>query len=53
MNANIQKYVVECEICERNKNDNVLTPELLHTLHTPNPKWEEISMEFIEGLLMS
>jgi hypothetical protein len=53
MNKDIQKFVVECEICQRNKNENVMTPGLLHPLHIPDQKWEEISMDFIEGLPMS
>lgn len=49
----IQKYVAECDICQRNKSENIPTPSLLHPLHIPNQKWEEISMDFIEGLLAS
>ena len=53
MNTDIQKYVSECEACQRNKSENVLTPSFLHPLHIPNKKWEEISMDFIEGLPLS
>jgi hypothetical protein len=53
MNADIRKYVAKCDICQRNKSENVLTPRLLHPLHIPNQKWEEISMDFIEGLPIS
>ncbi|MDO5305520.1 MAG: RNase H-like domain-containing protein, partial [bacterium] len=53
MNADIQKYVAECGVCQRNKNENILSPGLLHPLHIPSQKWEEISMDFIEGLPMS
>jgi hypothetical protein len=28
MNKDIQKFVVECDICQRNKNENVMTPGL-------------------------
>jgi len=50
MNKNIQKFVTECEICQRNKKENVRTPGLLHPLHIPDQKCEEILMDFIEGL---
>jgi hypothetical protein len=53
MSADIRKYVAECDLCQRNKNENVSTPMLLHPLHIPNEKWEEISMYFIEGLPIS
>ena len=53
MNADIQKYVAECGVCQRNKSENILSPGLLHPLHIPSQKWEEISMDFIEGLPMS
>ena len=50
MYKDIHKYVAECNTCQRNKSKNVMTLGLLHLLHIPNQKWEEISMEFIEGL---
>ena len=53
MYKDIQKYVVKCDTCQRNKSKNVMTPELLHPLHIPTQKWEEISMDFIEGLPLS
>ena len=53
MSNDIQKYVAECNKCQRNKNENIMTPRLLHPLNIPNQKWEEISMDFIEGLPVS
>ena len=50
MQKYIQQYVAECDKCQRNKSENVLTPGLLHPIHIPNQKHEEISMEFIDGL---
>ena len=49
MSKEIQKYAAKCDICQRNKSDNVPTRGLLHPLRIPNQKWEEISMDFIEG----
>ena len=47
MHKDIQKYVAECDTCQRNKSENIMTPGLLHPLHMPKQKWEEISMDFI------
>jgi hypothetical protein len=53
VSVNIRKYVAECDLYQRNKNENVSTPGLLHLLHIPNKKWEAISMDFIKGLPIS
>jgi len=53
MHKDIQKYVAECDTCQRNKSENIMTLGLLHPLHIPKTKWEEISMDFIEGLPLS
>ena len=49
----IQNYVAECDTCQRNKSENVRTLGLLHPHQIPTQKWEEISMDFIEGLPVS
>ena len=53
MYKDIQKYVAKCDTSQRNKSKNVATPGLLHPLHIPNQKWEEISMDFIKGFPLS
>ena len=50
MYKDTQKYVAECDTYQRNKSENVMTPGLLNSLHIPTENWEEISMDFIEGL---
>ena len=45
--------MAECNKCQRNKGENISTPGLLHPLHIPDQKWEEISMDFIDGLPFS
>ena len=50
MHKDIKKYAAECDTCQRNKNENVMTRGLLHPLHILKQKWEEISMDFIEWL---
>lgn len=39
-----------CDICQRYKTENVAYPGLLQPLPIPNRIWEEISMDFIDGL---
>ena len=50
MQKYIQQYVAECNKCHRTKSENVLTLGLIQPIHIPNQKWEEISMDFIDGL---
>ena len=38
MQKDIQQYVAECDNCQRNKSENVLTLGLLQPLHIPNQK---------------
>lgn len=53
MSRDIKKYVAECDKCQRNKSENIMTRGLLRPLNILNQKWEEISMDFIEGLPVS
>eukprot|EP00253_Pinus_taeda_P034459 PITA_34459 len=53
MGKKFQKYVTECDVCQRNKGENIPTSCLLQPLHIPNQTWEEISMDFVEGLPIS
>jgi hypothetical protein len=50
MKKYIQKFVRECQVCQRNKGEIVKALGLLQPLHIPNQIWEEISMDFITGL---
>ena len=38
MYKEIQKYVAECDTCQRKKGKNLVTPGLLYLLHIPNQK---------------
>lgn len=49
----VREYVRACDVCAKNKGENVAYPGLLQPLPTPNRVWEEISMDFIDGLLTS
>ena len=44
------KFVAECDICQRNKAENIACLGLLQPLPIPDQIWSDISMDFIEGL---
>lgn len=50
MKSDVKKYVEKCSICQRNKADSVSPVGLLQPLPIPNRIWEDISIDFIEGL---
>ena len=49
----MRAYVRECHTCQKNKNENVLTPSLLQPLPIPRAPFVDINIDFIEGLLNS
>ena len=53
MRNEIGIFVVECEIHQRNKDENVSYPGLLQPLPILEQVWIDISMDFIEGLSTS
>ncbi|TYK08533.1 transposon Tf2-1 polyprotein isoform X1 [Cucumis melo var. makuwa] len=50
MKSDIQKYCEECVVCQRNKSLALTPAGLLLPLEIPNKVWNDISMDFIEGL---
>jgi hypothetical protein len=50
MKQDIRKFVVECEVCQRNKGETVKSPRTLQPLPIPPAIWKDISMDFITGL---
>ncbi|GJW15685.1 ty3-gypsy retrotransposon protein, partial [Tanacetum coccineum] len=50
MKQDVTKLVSECEICQRNKYSNMVPGGLLQPLALPDKVWDEVSMDFIEGL---
>ena len=46
----IRRFIKECEVCQRNKVENLKPVGLLQPLQIPNQVWTDISMDFIEGL---
>jgi hypothetical protein len=50
MKQDVHTFVVECDVCQRNKGETIKTPGTLQPLLIPSAIWQDISMEFIVGL---
>ncbi|KAJ0816356.1 putative nucleotidyltransferase, Ribonuclease H [Helianthus annuus] len=46
----VQRFVKECSVCQRAKNETVAYPGLLQPLPVPKTIFSDISMDFISGL---
>jgi hypothetical protein len=53
MKTNICTFVVECDVCQRNKGETIKPLGKLQSLPIPPTIWRDISMDFIVGLLKS
>lgn len=47
MNLEVQNYIRNCSVCQKNKYDNAAKPGLLQPLPIPDGIWESISLDFI------
>jgi hypothetical protein len=50
MKRDVVKYVALCDTCQQVKAEHQRPAGLLQPLQVPEWKWEEIAMDFIEGL---
>ncbi|XP_010484774.1 PREDICTED: uncharacterized protein LOC104763056 [Camelina sativa] len=50
MHRVVKQYVAECETCQRAKTTSLAPAGLLQPLHVPDQVWEDVSMDFIDGL---
>lgn len=50
MITDVQRFVSECEVCQRAKPDRTKLPGLLRPLPVPDRAWKVASLDFVEGL---
>jgi hypothetical protein len=53
MKADVHAFVLACDVCQRNKHEARSSAGLLQPLLVPTQVWEDISLDFIDGLPMS
>jgi hypothetical protein len=49
----VDSFVRQCSICQQAKHENCKTPGLLSPLLIPQSSWQDIAMDFIDGLPLS
>ena len=50
MYQSVKEHVAACDTCQKTKSKTMAPAGLLQPLHIPNRVWEDISMDFIDGL---
>ena len=46
----VQNFVSNCDVCQRHKYDSTSPAELMQLMPIPHQVWDDISLDFIEGL---
>jgi hypothetical protein len=46
----VTQFVGQCQVCQQAKSERVHPPALLQPLPIPTRAWEDVSMDFVEGL---
>ena len=50
MKRDVQHYIQQCDVCQCNKHDTMTPAGLLQLLPISDRVWEDVSMDFIDGL---
>lgn len=50
LKATVKSFVRQCAICQQAKHEHCKSPGLLSPLPIPSGAWQDLSMDFIEGL---
>ena len=53
MKKHVKKFIQQCDVCQRNKVENLSPAGLLQSLPIPTQVWSDISVDFIDGLPIS
>nr|AQA29564.1 integrase core domain protein [Zea mays] len=53
MKKSVIQFIAACATCQQAKPERVKYPGLLQPLHVPSGAWQTITMDFVEGLLVS